>query len=88
MASICGRVALPTIGPYSVSKFAVEAYMDVVRRELCAYGVSVSILEPGFFKTNLCDIRRNALVTERVWQRAPQSVKDEYGEKYFEKGRQ
>lgn len=58
--------------------------MDVLRRELEPYGVTVSILEPGFFKTSLCDTNRNVLVTERVWQHAPQAVRDEYGEAYFE----
>ncbi|KAH7714993.1 CRE-DHS-2 protein [Aphelenchoides avenae] len=86
-ASICGRVALPGIGPYTTSKFAVEGYMDTIRHELCAYGVSVSILEPGFFQTTLLDVQRQVPMLERIWQRAPQAVRDEYGEEYLEGAR-
>lgn len=31
MTSIVASVAAPTAGPYTVSKFAAEAYADVVR---------------------------------------------------------
>lgn len=31
ITSICARVCLPNVGPYSVSKFAVGAYADVLR---------------------------------------------------------
>lgn len=34
VASIAGRISLPTTGPYSVSKYAVEAYCDVIRLTL------------------------------------------------------
>jgi len=53
VSSICGRVALPAFGPYTVSKFATEAYADTVRRELAPFGVRVSVMEPGFFRTPL-----------------------------------
>lgn len=31
ITSICGRLALPGIGPYTVSKFATEAYLNILR---------------------------------------------------------
>jgi NAD(P)-dependent dehydrogenase (short-subunit alcohol dehydrogenase family) len=34
MSSIGGRVAGPLFGPYSASKFAIEAFTDVLRREV------------------------------------------------------
>lgn len=41
----------PFWGPYSASKYAVEALSDALRRELDPFGVSVSLLEPGFIMT-------------------------------------
>src|SRR6201999_3308026 len=34
VSSISGRVAVPLLGPYASSKFAVEALSDTLRREL------------------------------------------------------
>ena len=46
MSSIAGRVALPLYGPYSASKFALEALNDTLRRELRG-AVGVSVIQPG-----------------------------------------
>jgi len=84
VASICARVPLSGTGPYTVSKFAVSGYCDVLRQEMRAFGVKVSILEPGFFKTPMVDEKRVAGVMERVWARLPDDRKAEYGETYFQ----
>src|SRR5205814_628540 len=47
VGSIGGKVALPLLGPYAASKFAMEGLTDSLRRELMPWGISVSILEPG-----------------------------------------
>jgi NAD(P)-dependent dehydrogenase (short-subunit alcohol dehydrogenase family) len=51
VTSIGGRVAMPLFGPYSASKFALEAVTDALRRELRAHGVKVSAIEPGAIAT-------------------------------------
>ncbi|MGZ3722786.1 MAG: SDR family oxidoreductase [Bdellovibrionales bacterium] len=51
MSSISGRIAGPFMGPYSASKYALEAFSDSLRREVRKYGVRVSIIEPGPIKT-------------------------------------
>ena len=51
MGSIGGKSALPFMGPYASSKFALEAIADSLRVELRTFGVSVSIVEPGSIKT-------------------------------------
>lgn len=43
----------PFAGPYYLSKRAVEAYNDSLRRELMFLGVPVIKLQPGPFKTSL-----------------------------------
>src|SRR5688572_13823374 len=39
VSSIGGRVALPLVGAYNASKFALEAVSDSLRRELPSHGV-------------------------------------------------
>ena len=51
MSSIGGRFAAPFLGPYSMSKFALEAYSDALRRELSPWGIDVSCVEPGAIAT-------------------------------------
>jgi NAD(P)-dependent dehydrogenase (short-subunit alcohol dehydrogenase family) len=51
VSSIGGRIALPLVGPYAASKFALEGLSDSLRRELAPHGVSVSLIEPGGVKT-------------------------------------
>jgi NAD(P)-dependent dehydrogenase (short-subunit alcohol dehydrogenase family) len=51
VSSIGGRVALPLVGAYHASKFALEAVSDTLRRELLSQGVDVIVIEPGGVKT-------------------------------------
>lgn len=45
--------ALPLNGAYAVSKHAIEAYGDALRRELSLLGLAVTIIEPGPFRTSM-----------------------------------
>ncbi|MEI8199484.1 MAG: SDR family NAD(P)-dependent oxidoreductase [Eubacteriales bacterium] len=45
----------PFAAPYFLSKYAVEAYSDSLRRELIYLGIPVIKLQPGSFKTRLLD---------------------------------
>ena len=51
IGSISGRSALPTLGAYAMSKFALEAMTDAMRVELQPWGIHVSIVEPGAIQT-------------------------------------
>jgi len=51
MGSVSGLVALPLLGPYAASKFALEALADALRVELTPFGVKVILLEPGSVAT-------------------------------------
>jgi len=44
---------MPFNGPYAMSKHAIEAYSDSLRRELMFLGVEVIKIQPGPFKTNM-----------------------------------
>lgn len=53
LSSISGIVSTPFQGLYAMSKYAVEALSDALRREVTRHGVSVSIIEPGYVKTQI-----------------------------------
>ena len=51
IGSISGRSALPFLGAYAASKFALEAFTDSLRVELVPWGIWVAIVEPGTIAT-------------------------------------
>lgn len=51
MTSIGGRLASPFLGPYSASKYALEAITDSLRLELRPFGIEVAAVEPGAVAT-------------------------------------
>lgn len=51
MGSIAGLSTMPLMGPYSASKFALEAITDALRLEVQQWGIHVSIIEPGAIAT-------------------------------------
>jgi len=53
IGSTNGFLADAFAGAYCISKFAVEAYTDVLRAEFRDLGISVSVVEPGDFRSNI-----------------------------------
>lgn len=51
VSSIAGKYAFPLFGPYSASKFALEAMSDALRMEVRPFGIEVVLIEPGFIPT-------------------------------------
>lgn len=49
--SISGILSGFLVGPYSMSKHAVEAYTDSLAREMAKFGVEVSVIEPGNYES-------------------------------------
>lgn len=63
-SSLGGRLAQPTYGAYSGSKFALEAVSDALRRELAPHGVTVAIVEPGAVRTEM--VGRGGVTARRL----------------------
>jgi NAD(P)-dependent dehydrogenase (short-subunit alcohol dehydrogenase family) len=61
MSSINGGLAVPYMGAYSASKFALEAITDALRVELRTFGIRVSAVEP-------------AAITTPIWQKSLDSA--------------
>ena len=57
VGSIAGRIGLPFQGFYSASKFALEGFAEALRIEVKPFGIDVSLIEPGDFKTGFTAAR-------------------------------
>lgn len=53
IGSISGTLSSATWGPYSMTKFAMEAYADALADEMKAFGVKVSLIEPGAYRSSI-----------------------------------
>lgn len=62
MGSIAGRGTIPLLGPYSATKYAMEALTDALRMELRPWGIEVSIIEPGAIATPIWEKSDKAAV--------------------------
>lgn len=51
MGSLGGRLSMPFMGPYVMTKFALEAAVDAMRIEFRPLGIRTSIIEPGAYAT-------------------------------------
>ncbi|XP_072903600.1 dehydrogenase/reductase SDR family member 9-like [Hemitrygon akajei] len=84
IASTFGRIS-PMCAPYCISKFGVEAFNDILRRDMKCFGVKVACIEPGAFKTPLTDTDRPLKQMYGLWSRLPPEVLEDYGVDYMDK---
>ena len=52
-----------------------------------AFGVTVHILEPGYFKTNITAVDSVLSIMDKTWDRLPPQEKDIYGPEYIDTGK-
>lgn len=76
LSSMNGRVALPMVGAYSASKFALEALSDTLRVELRPWRIPVSVIRPGQVRTPIFE-KANEELAARI-SAIPQELKNGY----------
>ena len=52
VTSMGGLVAVPGMSAYCASKFAVEGMLESIRKEVASFGIHVTAIEPGSFRTD------------------------------------
>jgi short-subunit dehydrogenase len=57
ISSLSGLVGLPFQALYSASKYAIEGYTEALRIEVKTFGIKVSLIEPGDFRTSFTEHR-------------------------------
>lgn len=62
ITSMAGRQAMPVLGAYAGSKFALEGMTEALRHEMRPFGVRVVLVEPGPYKTDIA--HRNRWIAE------------------------
>ena len=82
-----GLVPSPFGGYYSASKFALEGYTEALRHEVKPFNVQVSLVEPGFIKTNVWHNVKEAV--NRIsdydpWRQRALEVRHQFEEKALE----
>jgi len=55
ISSLAGVAAGEFTSAYAASKFAVEGWMEALRPEVAPYGITATVVEPGFFRTKLLE---------------------------------
>jgi len=65
-SSIGGYASAPGWGVYCATKFAVEGLSEAMAGELAPLGVHVTIVEPGYFRTDFLDGQSLAVSRERI----------------------
>lgn len=53
VSSLADLVGVPGQAFYAASKHTLEGYSETLQTELLRFNISVSLIEPGFFRTNL-----------------------------------
>ena len=58
VGSLTGLTAIPFLGIYSASKFALEGYTEALRQEVKPFNIQVSLTEAGFLRTPMMNHRQ------------------------------
>jgi NAD(P)-dependent dehydrogenase (short-subunit alcohol dehydrogenase family) len=53
ISSTAGLIGIEFCAAYAASKFAVEGWMESLRHDVAPYNIHTTVVEPGFFRTEL-----------------------------------
>ncbi|HEY9332701.1 MAG TPA: SDR family NAD(P)-dependent oxidoreductase [Streptomyces sp.] len=81
ISSLTGVVGLEFCVAYAAAKFGVEGFMESLRHDVEPFGIRTTVVEPGFFRTELLvntsttwaelsvdDYAERTAATRRVWE--------------------
>jgi NAD(P)-dependent dehydrogenase (short-subunit alcohol dehydrogenase family) len=68
VSSVVGRRAIPKVGAYCASKFALNALTDALRVEIADRGITVTSVYPGTTRTSFRENSRRTRDEKRGWR--------------------
>ena len=68
VSSVVGRRAIPKVGAYCASKFALNALTDALRVEVAGRGITVTSVYPGTTRTSFRENSRRTRDEKRGWR--------------------
>ncbi|WP_341676484.1 oxidoreductase [Niveibacterium sp. SC-1] len=74
ITSIGGLLGAPAGSLYCASKFAVEGFSESLAAELADFGIGITLVEPGYFRTDFLDERSLRYGTRRIADYAQRST--------------
>jgi NAD(P)-dependent dehydrogenase (short-subunit alcohol dehydrogenase family) len=77
--SIAGILSGSMFGAYSMSKHAIEAYTDVLSKEMARFKVSVHVIEPGNYASNIGNAANKLLADTNYWSENSQYKQERAG---------
>lgn len=77
VGSLSGKIAMPFVGPYSATKFALESLSDSLRIELRPWRIPVSLIEPGFIATPIWE--KSNVIAYDLFKTLPAQAEHLYG---------
>lgn len=72
IGSASGHISIPKYAAYAMSKHAVTALAETLYAELAPYGISVTLITPGFVKTEIRNINNQGIYQEGTRDRLPE----------------
>ncbi|XP_074596078.1 17-beta-hydroxysteroid dehydrogenase type 6-like [Brevipalpus obovatus] len=84
VSSEASRLVLPGLTGYSMTKHAVRAFGEGLRREVRHLGINVCLIEPGFYATSITDIDRCEKDLLTNWLKTPLKKREELGEDSYQ----
>ena len=82
ISSVAGVVGLKHCAAYAATKFAVEGLSLSVATEVEKFGIKITVVEPGFFRTDLLDAHNVRWVSKVSEDYAPEGTAEDMWSQY------
>jgi NAD(P)-dependent dehydrogenase (short-subunit alcohol dehydrogenase family) len=82
ISSVAGVVGLKHCAAYAATKFAIEGLSLSVATEVEKFGLKVTVVEPGFFRTGLLDAHNVRWVSKVIEDYAPEGTAEDMWSQY------
>ncbi|XP_055346888.1 17-beta-hydroxysteroid dehydrogenase type 6-like [Paramacrobiotus metropolitanus] len=83
VSSLAGLLSYPGLTAYCMSKHAIAALADGLRKEFSKWNISVTTIESAGYRTAMVNSQKVKHDMDNNWKMASKCVQEEYGEEYF-----